>query len=179
MPVSVLANVSATVSVAFAPRGALRGSTSAIALEAWSAHSSLDKEGSPPQPGGRPGSGERFTLAPAQPIVRQAYHNTSMWSWGGGVVHWPGKGAKGSKESEEGDGLFYLFGSGMTNGCGLHAWSSNTLVFHATSVTVEGPYTFSDVALPVLATAPGPARAPDGTFLLFSMGDGNDTLAVP
>lgn len=62
-------------------------------------------------------------------------------------------------------------------GCGLHAWSSNTLVFHATSATVEGPYTFSDVALPVLATSPGPARAPDGTFLLFSMGDRNDTLA--
>ena len=99
----------------------------------------------------RPLSGERFTLAPAQPPALQAYHNTSHWSWGGGLVHW--------SRQEGGDGLFHLFASGMTNGCGLHAWSSNTHIFHATSATVEGPYAFSDVALPVLATAPGPARA--------------------
>ena len=115
----------------------------------------------------------RFTLAPANPLSLQAFRNSSMWSWGGGIVHWP------QTSSELGDGLFHLFASGMTNGCGLHAWSSNTLVLHATSATVAGPYIFSDVALPVLATAPGPARAPDGTFLLFSMGDRNDSVAVP
>jgi hypothetical protein len=94
-----------------------------------------------------------------------------MWSWGGGIVHWP--------SGDGGDDRFHLFASGMTNGCGLHAWSSNTLVLHATSPTVEGPYVFADVALPVLATSPGPAHAPDGTFLLFSMGTANSSRAVP
>ena len=57
-----------------------------------------------------PRSGERFTLALAQPLERQAFHNASMWSWGAGIVHWP------AQPESPGDGLFHLFGSGMTNG---------------------------------------------------------------
>jgi hypothetical protein len=110
----------------------------------------------------------RWTMAPAPaPFSRQAYHNASMTTFGGGIVHW----AEG-----HGGGSFHLFATGMTRGCGIHAWSSNAKVIHAVSDTPGGPYVYKDDALAVLAAAPGVARAPDGTFLLFSMGTTNGSL---
>eukprot|EP01051_Picozoa_sp_SAG22_P028548 SAG22_NODE_10127_length_551_cov_1.221239_1_plen_102_part_10 len=102
-------------------------------------------------------------MAPAPaPFARQAYRNSSMTTFGGGVVHWAEDRGGG------GGGSFHLFATGMTRGCGIHAWSSNTKVIHAVSATPEGPYVYADDVLPVLAAAPGVARTPDGTFLLFS-----------
>ena len=106
----------------------------------------------------------RWTLAPAPaPFASsQLYYNTSMTTFGGGIVH--------------GSGSFHLFATAMTRGCGIHAWSSNAKVIHAVSTTPEGPYVWSDDALPVLHAAPGVARHPDGTYLLFSMGTTNASL---
>lgn len=111
----------------------------------------------------------RWEMAPAPAPFgsRQAYCNASMTTFGGGIVHWP---------DGPGGGSFHLFATGMTHGCGIHAWSSNAKVIHAVSAVPEGPYAYADDALPVLAAAPGVARAPDGTFLLFSMGSTNASL---
>jgi hypothetical protein len=116
----------------------------------------------------------RWTMAPAlAPFAQlQAYYNTSMTTFGGGIVHWPG-GVGGSSSA---GGSFHLFATGLTRGCGVHAWSSNAKVVHLVSSTPQGPYIYANDALPVLAAAPGIARSPDGTFLLFSMGVTNSSL---
>ena len=114
----------------------------------------------------------RWKMSPApSPFSRQAYYNASMTTFGGGIVHW-------AEDTDQGSGgSFHLFATGMTRGCGIHAWSSNAKVIHAVSATPEGPYMYTGDALPVLAAAPGIARAPDGTFLLFSMGTTNSSLS--
>jgi hypothetical protein len=87
----------------------------------------------------------RWTMAPAPaPFARQAYYNASMTTFGGGIVHWP---------EGPGGGSFHLFATGMTRGCGIHAWSSNAKVIHAVSDQPEGPYMYADDTLPVLAAA--------------------------
>ena len=92
----------------------------------------------------------QWTLAPAGPPAAgsQAYCNKTMTSFGGGIVHWP---------DPDGRGDFHLFATGMTRGCGIHAWSSNAKVIHAVAQSVEGPYAWADDALPVLHAAPDPA----------------------
>lgn len=57
------------------------------------------------------------------------------WVWGSSVI-------KGK------DGKYHLFADRWEKKIGFHAWVTNSEVVHAVSDTPEGPYTFSDVALP-------------------------------
>ena len=59
-------------------------------------------------------------LQPAAPISSQAFHNDSLWSWGGSVVR-------------DDAGLYHLFAASFVNHCGLNAWETNSQVLHAVS----------------------------------------------
>ena len=140
-----------------------------IGLVAAAAQSVISSSNHRYAPKAAPSPPYQWTLAPAAPPAAgtQAYCNNTMTSFGGGIVHWP---------DPRGD--FHLFATAMSRGCGIHAWSSNAKVIHAVAHSVEGPYAWADDALPVLHAAPGIIRAPDGTFLLFSMGSTNSSLEV-
>jgi len=77
-------------------------------------------------------------------------------------------------------GGYHLFAASFINGCGLDGWSCNGVVVHATSTTPEGPYTFSDLALNAYQHNPHVVKHPDGTYLLFGIGQANNaSIAVP
>ena len=106
----------------------------------------------------------RFNLAPApSPFpTRQAYYNSSTWSWGGALIHVP----------DDPRGFpFHLYAEAEANACGVHAWGTNARVVHAVSKTAEGPFDFSDHPFEPFQWRAGPdiARAPDGTFLMMTM----------
>ena len=86
------------------------------------------------------------------------YMNSSMWSWGGGVV---GPAA---------DGKFHLFGSAFSGGCGLTSWGSNSFAHHSVADSPLGPFSFVGAALPFYSHNVQPVVAPDGTVLIFKIG---------
>ena len=103
-------------------------------------------------------AGSPFTLdlQPAAPPSHQAYRNTSLSSWGGSVVQDPK------------DGVYHLFATGLSQGCQMDAWRTNSMVIHASSVHPTGPFIFRDVALPVWHHNPQAMRHSDGTWLLYT-----------
>lgn len=68
------------------------------------------------------------------------------------------------------DGVYHLFASAFANGCGLGAWGSNSIAIRATATSPLGPFNFAERALPNYHHNVQPVRAPDGTFLIFSIG---------
>ena len=115
----------------------------------------------------------RFNLAPApSPFpTRQAYYNSSSWSWGGALLHVP----------DDPRGFpFHLYAEAEADACGVHAWGTNARVVHAVSKTAEGPFHFSDHPFEPFQWRAGPdiARAPDGTFLLMTMAQVRCTKSV-
>ena len=93
-----------------------------------------------------------FLPAPAE----NGFHNETLLSWGGGVV------AAG--------GAFHLFASAFVNNCTLQAWTSNSIAIHAVGASPLGPFSFVERALPFYHHNVQPVVAPDGTFLIFSIG---------
>ena len=106
-------------------------------------------------------------LAPAAAPSDQAYCHFNDSTWGGSAV----------RDSET--GVYHLFFSEMSNNCSLRSYGTVSRIAHATSATPAGPYTRRDVALPVLAHNPQVVRHPDGTYLLFHIGDDFDPACVP
>jgi hypothetical protein len=109
-----------------------------------------------------------FEMAPAASALG-AYRNDSLNSWGGALLHVP----------EDPAWPYHMFASGFVEGCGLHAWETNSAIIHLVSKSMEQPFVLSDVALPPWHHGVGAARAPDGTFLLFTMGKTNLSNVVP
>ena len=70
-----------------------------------------------------------------------------------------------------------MFVSRMTNNCSLRHWGTNSRIDHAVSPNITGPYTFSDVALPVWAHNPDILALPDGTFALIHIGEGSGSAS--
>ena len=62
------------------------------------------------------------------------YVNSTAWSWGGSPV-------------EDEHGMFHLFASQLSNGCGLLHYQTNSAVQHLTAQHALGPYFFRDTAL--------------------------------
>ena len=58
----------------------------------------------------------------------------------------------------------------MAYHCGLNAWEINSLVVHGVSNDPLGPFIYSDIALPIWHHNPQIIQAPDGKFLLMSIG---------
>jgi hypothetical protein len=114
-----------------------------------------------------------LNLLPAAPVARQLYYNTSLVTWGGSVLR-------------ADDGEYHLYAAAFGLGCNLGSWHSNSFVVHGVSDVAAGPYSWHDVALPMEHHNPHALRAPDGTYLIYSHGQGNcnsdmdnSTWAVP
>jgi hypothetical protein len=63
----------------------------------------------------------------------------------------------------------------MANECGLSAWTKGSQVVHATAPTPLGPFTRAPVASVVVAPwahNPQVIRAPEGKYVIFTLGDG-------
>ena len=98
-----------------------------------------------------------FTIGPAASRLSPAFRTAAV-TWGLSVV-------KG-----DGDGLYHGYAAAMTNGCSLGAWTTNSEVVHTVSEVPTGPFRYKDTAIPAFAHNPRVARAPDGTYVLFTIG---------
>ena len=84
------------------------------------------------------------------------FNNASFSSWGGSVLLV--------------EGQYHLYASAFVGGCDLGSWGSNSVAIHAVGATPVGPFAFVERALPFYHHNVAPIRAPDGTFLIFSIG---------
>merc|ERR1712166_345773 len=107
---------------------------------------------------------DALVLRAAPPASDQLFLNHSWPSWGGTIV-------RGTANDSH---PYHLFAASFANGCGLYGWIRNGIVIHATASTPAGPYTFHDVALPVFQHNPHAVKHPDGTYLLFGIGQANN-----
>jgi hypothetical protein len=98
-------------------------------------------------------------LAPVDPYAGRNGLAEGSSSWGGGVL-------------EDDGGTYHLYYSKMVDGCTLAQWQTNSACWHATSASASGPFTDSDQVLDAFCHNAVPARAPDGTWLLFHIGCG-------
>lgn len=57
--------------------------------------------------------------------------------------------------------------------CGLTSWQSNSQVTHVVSTSPLGPFKRADVAVPVWSHNPVVRAMPDGTFVMYHIGDGS------
>lgn len=63
-----------------------------------------------------------------------------------------------------------MYAAQMINECGLNEWTTNSIIIHAKSKHVEGPYVYVEDILGVWGHNPQPHRAPDGTYILYHIG---------
>jgi len=104
-----------------------------------------------------------LSLEPAEQIDLYD-RNLATSSWGGNVVF-----------SEE-DGMWHLFFAEFLNECPLGSWETNSVVAHAVAPKHSGPFVRQPgVVQEAFHHNPSIARAPDGTFLLYSIGNGGQT----
>eukprot|EP00658_Telonema_sp_P-2_P054175 TRINITY_DN43119_c0_g1_i1.p1 TRINITY_DN43119_c0_g1~~TRINITY_DN43119_c0_g1_i1.p1 ORF type:complete len:344 (-),score=25.93 TRINITY_DN43119_c0_g1_i1:42-1073(-) len=80
-------------------------------------------------------------------------------SWGGSVVR-------------DDAGLYHMVSADMEAHCGLDSWQRNSRIVHLTSAKPTGPFVQSDVVLDAFAHNPTLHRAPDGTWLVYHIGNG-------
>ena len=96
-------------------------------------------------------------LAPAEP--------------GSGVIAWPtsswGGVAVGDPDNAR---LFHFFYSRFVGGCGLTCWVNASECVRAEGPTPAGPFVDAAVVLGVFCHNPTVRRAPDGTYVLFHIG---------
>jgi hypothetical protein len=93
--------------------------------------------------------------------------NSSLWSWGGGII----------QDLQE-NSTYHLFASAFVEGCGLGTWGSNSVAIHAIGNSPLGPFAYVERALPYYHHNVAPILAPDGTFLIFSIGMVPDPVPV-
>jgi hypothetical protein len=118
----------------------------------------------------------QFTPLPRLSSGAYGYH-PNVTSWGGNAVFGGTEAAAETSSYGEAD-KWHLFVSEIAGEhCGLTQWNSNSRVVHAEAESVEGPYRFVDVALPVEAHNPQVIRW-NGQWLLFHIGDGDSTRPV-
>ena len=89
-------------------------------------------------------------------------YNQSVSSWGGNILLGE-------------DGLYHLFVSRMTDGRGLKSWSSNSQIDHAIAKDPMDSFEYRDTVLSSEAHNASPLRSPNGSYLIFHIGDGNKT----
>lgn len=68
-------------------------------------------------------------------------------------------------------GEWHMLVAEFENHCGIDHWSPNSAIVHATSMSgPAGPYTRQSVAVVPFAHNPKVVRAPDGTWLMYTIG---------
>ena len=79
---------------------------------------------------------------------------------------------------DSGSGTWHAVYSQFAGACGLNSWVANSQLLHATSASAAGPFLPSSSS-PLLrlpfAHNPKLARAPDGTYLVFHIGCGDNS----
>jgi len=83
-------------------------------------------------------------------------------SWGGGVLY------------DNTQGIYHMYMALMENHCGLDTWTQNSAIAHAIGKTPLGPFLYQDTIIPAFAHNPQPFQAPDGTYLIFHIGCGDN-----
>lgn len=101
---------------------------------------------------------EQLALGKASNVGQNGYRNPQGASWGGSAIR-------------ADDGTYHMFVSYMSNDCGLGSWKFNSVIHHTVSDDPEGPYTFRSVVFDEFAHNPTITRAPDGTYLLYHIGE--------
>ena len=84
----------------------------------------------------------------------------STTSWGGSVNRNPV------------DGKYWMFAAEMSHHCTLSQWTTNSQVVSAVSDTPMGPYVRQEVTIPPWSHNPQAVVAPDGTWVIFTLGPG-------
>jgi len=72
------------------------------------------------------------------------------------------------------DGTYHGMVAEMANECGLGAWTKGSQVIHTTSSSPTGPFVrvAGDPVVPPWSHNPQMIQAPDGTYVIFTLGDG-------
>ena len=90
------------------------------------------------------------------------------------AVRWHGElswGVAAAKSDDSADPTpYHAFVDVVAGGCGLGSWATNSEVWHAVSASPQGPFQRKERVLPTFASNPQLTRAPDGTYLLFTIG---------
>ena len=91
----------------------------------------------------------------------EGYRNAS------GVTSWGGMSVR-----DNSTGAWHLFAAEMVGRCGLGTWKTNSRVVRGVGAAPGGPFSIvQEVAAP-FAHNPKVAQAPDGTWVLYSIGSG-------
>ena len=103
-------------------------------------------------------------LLPAAPSSGYNLTAQGISTWGANIFPVHG--------SEDGDGdEWHMLASEFENKCGIDHWSPNSAIVHATSTSgAAGPYKRQSVAVIPFAHNPKVVRAPDGTWLMYTIG---------
>ena len=77
---------------------------------------------------------------------------------------------------DDSTGAYHAIFSLFAGGCGLNSWVANSQLMHATASSPTGPFAAATASLLRLPFAHNPklTRAPDGTYLLFHIGCGDN-----
>jgi len=99
------------------------------------------------------------------------------WSRPGNQSSWGGSVIVGSAD-EPG---YHMFAADMTDHCGLNSWQHNSAIRHLVAATPEGPYEQATDSLVLKPFAHNPTvhKAPDGTYIVFHIGDGETGSRPP
>jgi hypothetical protein len=79
-------------------------------------------------------------------------------SWGGSV--------------QKADGNYWMFAAEMSRGCDLSHWQTNSQVVSAVADSPLGPFVRQDLVIPPWSHNPQAVVAPDGTWVIFTLGPG-------
>lgn len=99
---------------------------------------------------------DQLDLQPAETTT--LYEDTQNSYWGGSPILGD-------------DGRFHIFASRFTNSCGLNTWLANSECVRASSSSPTGPFKTEEVVQSVFCHNPAVRQAPDGSFLMFYIGD--------
>lgn len=101
---------------------------------------------------------DSLNLLPAQEVA--SYREPKTATWGANIVH------------NEADDTYHIWFAEMVNHCGLTSWLHNSQIVHAVAPSPNGPWTRKEVAVNVWSHNPIVVKAPDGTLVMFHIGDG-------
>ena len=104
-------------------------------------------------------------LAPA--VLGSGYNLTGeqqpISSWGGNIFP--------DEDPAKNPNTWHMYASEFTEHCDIRHWSPNSRIIHAVSTSGPlGPYSFANEAVPAFAHNPKVLKAPDGTWLMYTIG---------